>query len=270
MPRRSVAALRAPGVLLVPRSHNAKLGPVAALYVAHQSCPPSCPLLSSRICYGLSGNVGVHARRLQREAAGQDHVVLARNVAQAIDAAPTDRPLRLFVVGDAHCVECATVIAAAARRYQARGGPQARVWGYTHVDAPAAIWQGLAVLRSVETADAAEHAAAHGYAVARVVTAFPDGPHAWREGGLRYLPCPEQTGRRRTCADCRLCWDTERLRRQGMAIAFAAHGPRARTFPQLLPARVPALLAPPPTAHRPPSTALAAPRRPRSTAHHCP
>ncbi len=46
---------------------------------------------------------------------------------------------------------------------------------------------------------------------------------AFERDGVRWIPCPEQT-RGKTCAECRLCWDTESLRACGAGIAFAVHG----------------------------------------------
>jgi hypothetical protein len=85
------------------------------------------------------------------------------------------------------------------------------------------MWGNVSVLASVEDMYAAELALDQGYAPAIVVPEFRS-TKAWKDNGLRVIPCPSQTQDDVTCVDCRLCWDDVGLKERKSVIAFAAHG----------------------------------------------
>jgi hypothetical protein len=97
----------------------------------------------------------------------------------------------------------------------------------------------LSMLASVHNAADIERARERGYPAAILVPAFPNGPKAFTlsRTSARIIPCPNQAAAGKqdpiTCVQCRLCFDDERLLRENLAIAFAAHGQqkakRART-----------------------------------------
>jgi hypothetical protein len=64
--------VNAPGVIVMERSEDAKLSDpdgmgVSATYVSQETCPADCPLLNNG-CYAEIGNVGIHTRRLNKQA----------------------------------------------------------------------------------------------------------------------------------------------------------------------------------------------------------
>jgi hypothetical protein len=61
-----------------------------------------------------------------------------------------------------------------------------------------------------------------GYAAAIVVNEFAKVT-AYTTGGIKIVPCPQETGRSPSCIDCRLCWKDDLLRRAGITIGFEAH-----------------------------------------------
>jgi hypothetical protein len=209
-----------PGALLTLRSGNRKTGRAAALYISLNSCPGSCPFRPDRDggCYAGRGRVGMITSRLALAGADGHQACLnaARLIRQASRDARPGTPLRLFVSGDAHCPECASEIAQASRAWP---GP---VWGYTHNwrVIPADTWHGLSVLASCETDNDVAQARAQGYAAARTFSSWR-GEKAFRIENTVYIPCPEESGRDVTCADCRLCWRAEWLRASNRAIAFS-------------------------------------------------
>lgn len=223
-----VARKRPSPVAAVAKSDNRKLGPVAATYVSQASCPRACPFFGHG-CYAERSFVGFTTRKLNR-AGVKARIKLARLEADAVDRLKADRSLRLHVVGDSTTKGGTKLLAAAARRWRIRGGGP--VWTYTHGwrTVPRALWAGVSVLASCETAADVVQAHGAGYAAALAVEYHPaDGrahPLAGAEG-FKVVPCPAQTRDGVQCADCRLCMDAARLHRAKLVIGFAAHGREA-------------------------------------------
>jgi hypothetical protein len=183
--------------------------------VSLNACPADCPFRGNG-CYATVGPIALHVARLSDTDGHTACLNAADAIYDAVRSGQARRPLRLFVSGDAHCEECARVIADAARTWQRASGQP--VWGYTHNwrRIPSDVWNGLSVRASCETdADVAD-ARARGYSVARVVREFTS--RAWAQDGQQYVACLEQT-RGVKCADCRICWRAPHLN-----VAFAAHG----------------------------------------------
>lgn len=229
-------------VIAVETTENRKTGPVSVTHVSQASCPRSCPLFDNG-CYAEVGPQGFITSRLNDSDVTRPDVI-ARQEAEAIDSLTGDRPLRLHVVGDCRTPAAARIVAAACERYKQRSNPwkaprptplmralghppaEQDVWTYTHAwrDVERTDWGSVSVLASCETAAQAEEAHARGYAVALIVPQFAqDGAYDLPGTLLRVIPCPWQT-RGVTCRECRLCWDSERLHREGLVIGFAAHG----------------------------------------------
>lgn len=208
------------GAILMTASRNRKTGPVAVTHVSKATCPTTCPFYQNG-CYADYGHQRYTTNRLNQQT---DPIKASRQEATAIRAQAKRGalPLRLHVVGD-FIPQTAQEVADAARHYRAKSSQP--VWGYTHrwSEIPARTFDGLAILASVETPEQAQQAYLQGYAPALVVERHPQDGRAYEQNGLRMVPCPEQT-RGRTCNECRLCWDTERLRARRIVVLFALHG----------------------------------------------
>jgi hypothetical protein len=215
-------------------SKNCKLGDAATTYAAQTSCPACCPFFDGGGCYAEAGSIGKFLTApLNAAAKARAHtaVDVARAEADALDRLKVvpGRALRLHTVGDCASDEAARIVAAAAERYQARGG--GAVWTYTHAWRQVAreSWGQVSVLASCETAADVLEARARGYTTALVVEEFARkqrhqlGPDAGNAAGADILPCPQQTSKR-TCTDCRLCFDDKKLHQRGYSIAFELHG----------------------------------------------
>jgi len=215
------------GVKLVLNSGNTKLSSdesVAATYVSQASCSKKCPFLENG-CYGESGNMGIHTRRLNVATATK--LELAETEADMIAAATStlieEQPLRLHVVGDSDTVMGTDIISKAALWWP---GP---VWTYTHSWRTVARrwWRKVSVLASCETLADVRKAMNRGYAAALVVDQHTSDRAYVTEDGIKLVPCPNQT-KGVTCAQCKLCWKDKWLRAARTVITFAAHGSRKR------------------------------------------
>lgn len=229
----------APQRAVMTSTDRRRLEPVgpycASTYVSiAATCPSSCPFKSGG-CFAAASSGHLTMRRLDVAADGMTALEVTQVEADTIDRAwvrgvPQDgarggRDLRLHVGGEVSDVLGAELLAGAAERYRGRGGGE--VWTFTHqwehgVDREA--WGPVSALASVQDVNAAEDAAALGYAPALVLPAFPSSKaFRLRGSARRWIPCPAET-RSTTCVECRLCLDDDRLREHGLGIVFAAHG----------------------------------------------
>jgi len=216
-------------------SSNRKLGPVAATFVSQVSCPQECPWYDDgklgSPCYANNGFQGFLSARLNQGKG--DHIDAAREEAELIRGLSGERTLRLHVVGDCKDQRAAEVVSKAAEEYHARHG--SLVWTYTRAwgNIPRESWGGVSVLASCETPAQVRRAARMGYATAIVVSEFVQ-KKAYQKGGVKIVPCPQETGLVPTCADCKLCWRDDVLRRAGITIGFEAHSGGAKKVRQKL------------------------------------
>lgn len=207
-------------------SANKKIGKAATTYASQASCPSDCVFMNAG-CYAERGYVGIMLRNLNKEAVRVEATVLdvAEAEADALDTMDViaGLPLRLHTVGDCATNEAARTVAAAAKRYVARGG--GIPWTYSHawrvVDRES--WGIVSVLASCETLIDVAHAKARNYATALVVDEF-EGKRRYTNGDVEIIPCPAQTKEGVTCSDCRLCFNDDRLIESGFTIGFAIHG----------------------------------------------
>lgn len=224
-------------------------GRVATTYVSIKaSCPDSCAMKADGTCYAQGGMVGMQVRKIEARSVGATPTRAANIESGLIDNAfnagpiPQDgakggRDLRLHTSGDCRTPYAALTVGAAAARWKARGGGD--VWTYTH--AWKAVRRGfwgsaVSVLASVD--DVSEGTLSlvkeQGYAPARVVPEFPNGAKAFEDAGMRWIPCPAQTQDGVGCADCRLCFNADKLFNRDTGIAFEAHGNRAHALKRKL------------------------------------
>lgn len=222
------------------RYRTTPLGPYAlATYGSIKTtCPPSCTFYGqSGGCFAASGFIGAIVRKLDEQSRGMTTREAAREQAGLIDltfgggSVPRDgacggRDLRIHVSGDARTPQAVEELRAAAARFRLRGG--GTVWTYTHGwhDVPRESWGRIEVLASVETPRHGEAALELDYAPAITVPTFPSKRAFKLSGsGIKWIPCPfEAKADGPTCVECRLCFDTERLKSKRMGIAFAVHG----------------------------------------------
>lgn len=215
-------------VIAKTNSGNRKIGKVATTYVAQASCPTSCPFFDGGGCYAEQGPVGWITADLNAAAKAAPTPPTPRELgqleAEAIDGLKVvpGQPLRLHTVGDCKTDEAASLVSEAAGRYEGRGGGPA--WTYTHAwkDVNHDSWGEVNVLASCETADDVRAAHELGYATSIVVEDFPTDKR-YELDGIEILPCVQQT-RGKTCDECRLCFDAERLFKDKLTIGFKVHG----------------------------------------------
>ena len=218
-------------VTLVARSKNRKLGAVAATYVSQQSCPRDCPFLRSG-CYAESGPIGVITHRLNRSGR-RSPKSLALAESKLIASAPGDRPLRVHVVGDCRTNGSAQIVSRAMANYPNRSWTYTHAWRKVHRRS----WGKANVLASCESIASVRKARRGGYATVLTVPKFQADRAYNVTPDIRLIPCPNQT-RGVTCAQCRLCWDAERLRKSRLTIGFALHGNRAKSVNNKQPGRI--------------------------------
>ncbi len=220
---------------LVLKSKNGKIGRVAATYASIEgSCPKDCALRDAG-CYAQTAFVGITTARLNASVkrSTTPEKVAREEATLILDAIARHRnrtPLRLHVAGDCRTDEAARILSDSVREW---GHP---VWTYTHAwkTVQKAAWGAVSVLASIDRPQEAWAALERGYAPARVVPAHPTDGKATVESGIRWIPCPEQTGRAESCDACKLCWQSEALVAQGAGISFAAHGSRENTIKRRL------------------------------------
>ncbi len=216
------------GQLQAPCKHSIA---VSVTHAAKRSCPVTCPFYVSPEqraagvkdpCYAGHGHQGMVTRRLEAGAAilNADALMIAIDEAAAIDTLTGRNLLRLHIVGDSATDRCADIVSAAAQRYSARHGQV--VWTYTHGwrETSHQSWRDVSVLASCETDDDVRLATSRGYAVA-LVRAHADLPRT--VGGLRTIPCPQQTGAKLDCASCKMCTRDQSLAGRA-CIVFDPHG----------------------------------------------
>jgi len=105
------------------------------------------------------------------------------------------RNLRLHTVGDCATIDAAlTVSNAVQHAWYDRGGGKA--WTYTHAatTVPRPAWGNISVLGSIDDLTQLESVLENGYAPARYMAEFPNGKRSFVEQGIRWIPCPAQTG----------------------------------------------------------------------------
>ena len=238
-----IHTLRESGVMAVEKSGNRKTGILSTTYVSQASCDATCRLHPANnngetVCYANSDHAGLWTRTVNASTVF-GAMALARNEARAIDTLTGREPLRLHVVGDCATDAAAKAVAAACDRYFARGGGKAYTYTHAWRSVRRDSWGNVSVLASCETADDITAAKARDYATA-VVYGGPMQEKAFvmtDSNGVEHtcITCPAQlTAMRATlnpdtarvnCAICpALCRSDANLKKQGISVAFHAHG----------------------------------------------
>lgn len=204
-------------------SDNRKLGFISTTYAAIDSCPSDCPFMATKSCYGMMGPISWQWRKLS----GQP-IAIAKAEAAGINTLTGQHDLRIHTLGDCSTDKAAQLVSLAAELFMLKHNKKA--FTYTHAWKRVArrSWGKVSVLASCETPDEVRAAKARGFATSIVVPTFASEV-AYQLDGLKLIPCPEQTGRAASCKACRLCMNDDKLKAADVTIAFAAHGPTART-----------------------------------------
>jgi hypothetical protein len=233
------------GMRIVEVSQNAKTGPISTTYMSQYTCPSNCPHLGSN-CYAEKGLVGMHTRRIAREADEQmDEMraihkgklnddlfrgvvkdypeLMVSSEASAIRNYLTGKhKLRVHVVGDVVTMANANELGSAMKYHTSKHGKAA--WTYTHRwrDIPAISWNGASVWASVEKAKDVAAARLMGYASALCLPSHPTHKRYEYEG-LTVVPCPAQKlPRKVTCSTCNICAESAKMFQSGHVLGFAA------------------------------------------------
>jgi hypothetical protein len=220
------------GVMAVEVTGNSKVGRISITKVSITgSCDPTCPFMDEG-CYGQQFRSGMQNAKLQSESKRSTPEELAQAEADAIGMLSGKLPMRLHEFGDCRTNEAASIVARASKRYSGRH--LQKVWTYTHAwrKVLRKYWGGVSVLASCETAAQCAEAMRKGYAASIVVDSHAGRTKAYTvaggDGPMKYIPCPEQTGKTADCTTCKLCWDDKRLLKDRAVIVFAAHGQGAK------------------------------------------
>lgn len=210
------------GAKAIEFSENGKLGGMSTTYAAKGSCPTSCPFMKSGACYGNCGPIAWQWSKID----GSDPVSIAKDEAVAIDKLTGRMDLRIHTLGDCRTNLAAKIVSMAAERFMKRGRGNSKAFTFTHGwrKVQRSSWGKVSVLASCERPADVKEAQAAGYATALVVPAFKQDT-AYVHEGVKIIPCPEQTGRCKSCSECRLCMQDEKLKAAGVSIAFKPHGP---------------------------------------------
>lgn len=209
-------------VIIKEVTENKKLGFISTTYAAINSCPSDCPFKKTKACYGMRGPISWKWLKLTGSP-----MAIAKAEAAGIRSLSGLRDLRIHTLGDCSSDKTAKIVSEAAEVFMRKRGKAA--FTYTHAWKKVArkSWGKVSVLASCETPDEVRAAKAKGFATALVVPKF-DSSVAYMIDGLKIVPCPEMTGRCKTCEECRLCMRDDKLKAADVTIAFAAHGPTTR------------------------------------------
>jgi hypothetical protein len=198
---------------------NRKLGPT----IWHFDLPagPSCPGKSKfcfAVCYAKKGHyvfpnvAGKYAANL--ELWRQNPAKLERLLSAELDVLAAGTVIRLHTSGDFVSAGYVTLWSRLAATH-----PDLTFYGYTRSWRIASILPALDILRSLPnvtlwaSTDPTMPAPPSDWPVTKIVPTFADAP------GIAH--CPEQTGQRKNCADCGLCWNVNL--RTSAKLAFKLH-----------------------------------------------
>lgn len=203
------------------KTANVKLGKISTTYASIKSCPNSCPLKKTGACYGMMGPISWIWGKLNKRKVSTLNIAKAE--AKAIEGLTGQNDLRLHTLGDCASNAAAKVVAEAAEKHMDKAGKAAFTYTHAWRKVNRESWGKVSVLASCETPQEVMAAKRRGYATALVVPEFKD-TKAYKVGNIEVIPCPEMTGKAKSCEACRLCMRDDKLKAAGVTIAFAAHG----------------------------------------------
>lgn len=167
------------------------------------SCPGASTYCAS-ICYARHGHYlfgSVQAKYAANMAAWREHPAeLERELGAELDALAAGTVIRLHTSGDFMSVAYVRMWARLATSH-----PSLTFYAYTRSWNVRRLLAALETLRQLAnftvwaSTDSTMPAPPSGWPTTRIVDTFADAP------GIAH--CPEQTGKRASCADCGLCWN---------------------------------------------------------------
>lgn len=210
-------------VHLTLKSRNEKVGPIPVSTTEAKTCPTSCPFKKNG-CYADGGPLALFWGKVSRGDAG----VSWGEFCDQVQALPEGQLWRHNQAGDLPSSDGVMIDhQAMAELVQANKGK--RGFTYTHHDMAQGVnaalvkhanENGFTVNLSGNTLGHADTLA--GLEIGPVVAVVPeDHPeHSTTPEGRKVVVCPEQTGKAKSCAECKLCQKSERA----VIVAFRAHG----------------------------------------------
>ena len=209
-------------VHLTLKSRNEKVGPIPVSTTSAKTCPTDCPFKKSG-CYADGGPLALFWGKVTREEAGTDWNTFCGQIA----ALPIGQLWRHNQAGD--LPGDGLQIDAKAMSELVLSAMHTKGFTYTHYSPmhgtnariiQAANKGGFTVNLSGNNLAHADKLASLniGPVVAVVPEDFPDTGKT--PEGRKVAVCPEQTGKAKSCAECKLCQKADRA----VIVAFRAHG----------------------------------------------
>lgn len=226
-------------IRFVRTSSNRKTGPIPVTSTSASSCSVSCPLnidengnvktMSGKLpsCYAGFGNTAIHWRKLNSAKPNGKNILDWQGLCDNVRALPKGQLWRHNEAGDLPTLGDRETIDSDALQALVRANKGKRGFTYTH-HAPTA-----------QNAAAAVYASRSGFTInlsannitqaleykrdtlAPVVTILPiDAPNVQTVDGVKVVACPAEKSDKVQCANCALCYDSDR----DYIIGFRAHG----------------------------------------------
>lgn len=211
-------------------SKNSKVGPTLVTSTSMDSCWEGCPhhAVNNGSCYALFGPQGLYWRKLGKSI-GMSFMQLFYYLRRHI---PRHTVWRHNVSGDLPSRHDNKVIDARFIKILTTLNKQCQGKGFTYTHKP---WRenlftlyyanenGFTINVSTDSLDDAVEA--YSSSLPTTITVSNDiKSNDFVYKSVRFVTCPEQTGKMRNCVECKLCYKADRK----FIIMFRAHGPKAR------------------------------------------
>lgn len=220
-------------VHLTLKSRNEKVGPIPVSTTSAKTCPTDCPFKKSG-CYADGGPLAIFWGKVTREDAGTDWDSFCGQVAALPDGQLWRHNQAGDLPGNGKTIDSFALMALVSANEGRKG------FTYTHYSPlnfesnTDALNNALAIAKANEggfTVNLSGNNLAHADSLAAlnigpVVCVVPeDHPeHSTTPMGRKVVVCPEQTGKAKSCAECKLCQRVDRA----VIVAFRAHGASKR------------------------------------------
>jgi hypothetical protein len=207
---------------LTLKSRNEKVGPIPVSTTSAKTCPSDCPFKKSG-CYADGGPLALFWGKVTREEAGTDWDSFCESVA----ALPEGQLWRHNQAGDLPSVGDVIDHDAMDMLVTANAGKR----GFTYTHHNPAIGNNAGVIKHANMLGFTVNLSGNNLKHADTLAALNIGPvvavvaedHPERSEtpeGRKVVVCPEQTGKAKSCAECKLCQKVDRA----VIVAFRAHG----------------------------------------------
>jgi hypothetical protein len=209
-------------VHLTLKSRNEKVGPIPVSTTSAKTCPSDCPFKKSG-CYADGGPLALFWGKVTREEAGTDWDSFCQSVA----ALPEGQLWRHNQAGDLPSDGSEIDREAFYALIEANKGRKG--FTYTHHNPMIANngfainkanSEGFTVNLSGNNLKHADQLAALNIGPVVAVVAEDHPERSETPEGRKVVVCPEQTGKAKSCAECKLCQKVDRA----VIVAFRAHG----------------------------------------------